>query len=419
MKPYKLSNVAVALEHEFAMAIRKQVMWGFAFDKNKAVQLYAKLSGKRAELDEKLQDSFPPIYLEPGHPDGLKTKTKCIVFNPNSRKHIAERFIEMGWNPSKFTPEGKPQIDESVLSSMINPEAKLLNEYLLVSKRISQLAEAKGAWMKLERNGRLFGDVLTNATLAGRCSHRSPNLAQVPGVGSPYGKECRELFTTTYPDWKLIGIDFSGLELRVCASYTEPYDDGELVHEVCEGDIHTVNQETLGLPSRDAAKTYIYAMLYGSGDERLGSIVGGGAVEGRELKRRFFARWSGIAKLQTKLDKTIKSRGYLTGLDGRILPIRSKHAQLNTLLQSGGAVLMKAFNVALQRRLHAEGYIFGTDYAQCASIHDEVQLESRETVSKAISEIALDEISKSGAGFIFRCPLKGSIAIGNNWSETH
>ena len=326
--------------------------------------------------------------------------------------------MEKGWAPERFTPEGKPQIDESVLSEMKYPEAKLLNTYLMVAKRISQIAEADGSWLKLERGGRLFGDVLTNATLTGRCSHRSPNMAQVPNLGSPYGKECRSLFVPTYPDWRLIGVDFAGLEIRVCASYTAPLDNGELMKEVCEGDIHTANQGALGLPSRDAAKTYLYATLYGAGDDRLGSIVGKGAAAGRKLKAQFFERWPGIAKLQRKIDKTLEQRGYLTGLDGRILPVRS-HASLNTLLQSGGAVLMKQFTVALHSRLEAEGYKFGQHWAQVAHIHDEVQLESKEDLSKTISEIAVGEIQESGAAFTFRCPLVGEANIGNNWAETH
>jgi len=418
MKPYKLTQQSVELEHEFAMVMRKQVMWGFAFDKNEAIQLYASLASRRSQLDEELQEVFPPIRLEAGHPDGLKTKPKIITFNPGSRKHIAERFIAKGWEPKRFTPEGKPQIDEAVLSSIPFPEAALLNEYLMVAKRISQLAEADGAWIKLERRGRIFGDVLTNATITGRCSHRSPNMAQVPNLSSPYGKECRSLFVTTFPDWSLIGIDFSGLEIRVCASYTAPYDKGELIREVCEGDIHTENQKALSLPSRDVAKTYLYATLYNAGDAKLGSIVGGGQAEGRRLKKRFFERWPGIAKLKHRIDQTIKQRGYLTGLDGRILPVRS-HASLNTLLQSGGAVLMKQFTLSLHRRLGAEGYKFGSDYAQVAHIHDEVQLECKAEIKETLAEISLGTLSESGTNFPFKCPLAGEAKFGSNWAETH
>ena len=416
--PYKLSPQSVALEHEFAMYMQRQIRWGFAFNKNAAIQLYAALSERRMELAEKLQDVFPPIVLGPGHPDGLKRKCKIIIFNPNSRKHIADRFIAQGWSPTKFTPEGKPQIDEAVLAGIRFPPAKLLNEYLMVAKRISQVAEADGAWLKLERGGRIFGDVLTNATITGRCAHRSPNMAQVPNLGSPYGRECRSLFVPTRPDWTLIGVDFSGLEMRVCASYTNAYDRGELVREVCEGDIHSANQTALSLPSRAVAKTYLYATLYGAGDAKLGSIVGGGQAEGRRLKKQFLERWPGIAKLRHKLDQTIKTRGYLTGLDGRILPVRS-HASLNTLLQSGGAILMKAFTTNLHRKMDSDGFIYGEDWAQVAHIHDEVQLESKAKLHESIQNIALRTLSECGAGFQFHCPLQGEAKAGATWADTH
>jgi len=418
MNPYKLTPQSVALEHEFAVYMQRQIKWGFAFDKNAAIQLYASLSEKRSVLDEALQEVFPPIHLDPGHPDGLKTKVKTITFNPGSRKHIADRFIAQGWTPTKFTPEGRPQIDEPVLAGLEYPEAKLLNEYLMIAKRISQLAEADGSWIKLERDGRIFGDVLTNATITGRCSHRSPNIAQIPNLGSPYGRECRSLFVTTYPDWTLVGIDFSALEIRVCASYTSPYDNGELIKEACDGDIHSENQKALNLPTRDDAKTYLYATLYGAGDEKLGSIVGEGQAVGRRLKKRFLERWPGIAKLKHRIDQTLKERGYLTGLDGRILPVRS-HASLNTLLQSGGAVLMKAFTVALHRRLDAEGYQYGQDWAQVAHIHDEVQIECKESLQEPIAEIALGTLSECGANFRFNCPLKGEASFGRTWADTH
>ena len=192
----------------------------------------------------------------------------------------------------------------------------------------------------------------------------------------------------------------------MCASYTAAYDKGELIEEVCEGDIHTENQKAMNLPSRDIAKTYLYATLYNAGDEKLGSIVGGGQAVGRRLKKRFLERWPGIAKLKHRIEETIKERGYLTGLDGRILPVRS-HASLNTLLQSGGAVLMKQFTVALHRQLDAEGYRFGTDYAQVAHIHDEVQFECKSEISKTLAEIALRTLSECGADFRFKCTLAG------------
>lgn len=62
-------------------------------------------------------------------------KTKLVKFNPSSRQHIANRLITLhGWKPKEFTPTGTPMIDEDILSNLPYPEAKLLNEYLLIEK---------------------------------------------------------------------------------------------------------------------------------------------------------------------------------------------------------------------------------------------------------------------------------------------
>ena len=419
MKPYKLSEQAVQLEHDFALYIRRQIQWGFKFDVPAAAQLYATLSARREQLNQGLQKLFPPIILPPGHPKGLKTKQKTIVFNPGSRKHISDRFIEKGWKPEKLTNEGRPQIDEAILKEIGTPEAESLNEYLLVSKRISQLAEGDTAWIKLEKHGRMHGDVLTNSCITGRCSHRRPNMSAVPNLGSVYGEECRSLFTATSDDWDLVGIDFSGLEMRVCAHYTSGFDGGDLVKEVCDGDLHSANAKALGV-DRPTAKTWLYASLYGAGEARLGGIVGGTPSDGRKTKQKFYSRWPGIAELNDKIKHTIKHRGYLTGLDGRILPIRGKEfAAINTLFQAGGSTLVKNFTVALANRLVDEGLKYGTDWAACNHVHDEVQIETRKSLSPTVEEIAASEISKCGADFQFRCPLEGSISIGRNWAETH
>src|SRR5690606_31621074 len=185
----------------------------------------------------------------------------------NSRTHIYKRLKDKyNWKPKEFTEKGTPKVSEEVLESLPYPEAELLNEYLMIQKRISQLAEGHSAWLKMVRpDGRIYGSVITNGAVTGRMTHNSPNLAQVPAVNVPYGKECRSLFTVP-DDRVLVGADASGLELRCLAHYMARFDKGAYARELLEGDIHTANQKAAGLPTRDNAKTFIYAFLYGAGD---------------------------------------------------------------------------------------------------------------------------------------------------------
>jgi DNA polymerase I len=427
----KPSAESVRLEHEFAAVIRMQERQGFNFDVKKAEQLLATLQGRHAELNDSLQNLFEPWEVRElfipkvnnktrGYVKGVPTyKSKTIIFNPSSRDHIADRLQQVrGWVPQDYTANGKPKVDEEVLGGLEYPEAKLLTEYLLIDKRIGQLATGQNAWLKLEKNGKIHGQVNTNGAATGRCTHNKPNIAQVPSVGAAYGTDCRALFHA--PDgYSLVGADLSGLELRCLAHYMAPFDNGEYADVVVNGDVHTKNQIAAGLPTRNNAKTFIYGFLYGAGPAKIGSIVGGSEKEGRKLINSFMKQTPAIKKLREAVAAAVKQNGHLKGLDGRILPIRSEHAALNTLLQSAGAILSKEATVILHQILTTKGYVFGVDYAQVAHVHDEVQLIARKEIADEVGRAAVESFQRAGDYYKFKCPITGEYKVGNNWADTH
>lgn len=113
------------------------------------------------------------------------------------------------------------------------------------------------------------------------------------------------------------------------------------------------------------------------------------------------------------------ARGYLKGLDGRQMPIRSKHAALNTLLQGGGAVVMKKALVLFDEAMAEAGHVMGVDFALLANVHDEFQVECRPEIAEEVGKIAAESIRLAGVAFGLKCPLAGSFDIGRNWKETH
>ena len=409
----KPTKTAVRIEHDFARIIRMMSESGFGFNRKAAEELAQQLTVRREELRAELVAAFPPTRVE------MKTKIKEIPFNPGSRLDIARGLTRLhGWQPKDFTPDGRPKIDESVLSSMDYTEAKLLLEYLTVAKRLGQLAEGKEAWLTLERHGRIHGSVNTNGTVTGRCTHSRPNIAQVPGNRSPYGKECRSLFVPKH-GWVLVGADASGLELRCLAHYMAPYDGGAYATEILEGDIHTANQKAAGLDTRDQAKLFIYAFLYGAGDEKIGTIVGGGSKEGKRLKKQFLDRTPALKILREKVAAAAKERGFLVGLDGRRLPVRSAHSALNTLLQSAGAVIMKQATIILHRELESANIQWGRYWRLVAHVHDEVQIECDAGVASEVGVVAVSSIREAGTALQFKCRLDGDWRSGGSWAETH
>jgi DNA polymerase I-like protein with 3'-5' exonuclease and polymerase domains len=496
------SDRSVLLEMDVARILARQERWGFAFDTKKAEKLYVKLVAERDKLERSLKETFGtwlasngqvtptkdrsvqqkdlppigwvktrggqslklgkdgnpiPIYPKAHYEAGAPyTKVKTVEFNPGSRQHIAERLKKLyGWRPMEFTDSGEPKVDETVLSQLPWPEARLLTEYLTVAKRIGQIAEGKQAWLKKEKDGRIFGGVITLGAVTRRMTHSNPNIAQVPKVKSDddgnvlwgyiggYGADCRELFTST-AGFVLVGCDADALELRCLAGYMARYDGGAYIDTILKGkksegtDMHTVNARALGLDpmkaytvegktvsGREIAKVWFYAFIYGAGDYKLGTILG---VTGSEKKIRdagtaskaaFMRNLPALGKLVEQVKKRASKRKFLFALDGGKLKVRKAHAALNTLLQSAGAIIMKVALVILDADLQAAGLVPGVDYEFCANVHDEWQIDTRPEHVETVKRLAEDSIRKAGDDLEFKCPLAGNADAGSNWKETH
>jgi DNA polymerase I-like protein with 3'-5' exonuclease and polymerase domains len=399
---------AVELEHQVQIVISGQERHGFKLDIPHANKLLIELSTRMNEIKTHMQELFPPIVTERySEKTGKRLKDHVEEFNVGSRKQIAKRLETLGAKFTKVTEKGNPIVDESTLSEIDLPEAKLIAEYLMLQKRVAQV----DSWINaVKDDGRVHGRVITNGAVTGRMTHLSPNMAQIPAKGKPFGEECRQCWTVD-PGYKLVGADASGLELRMLAHYMG---DPGYTKEVLEGDIHTANQKAAGLPTRNNAKTFIYAFLYGAGPAKIGSIVGGSAKEGQSLIASFLRNTPALSKLREKVDQSI-DKGWLRGLDGRRIFIRSGHAALNSLLQGAGSIVMKQAQVNLAKSLREEKL----DAKFCATVHDEWQIEVKEDQAERAGQLAVQAIVKAGEDLNLKCPLDGEYNVGNNWADTH
>ena len=397
------------LEQEVQRIIYKQEQNGFKLDERKAIELQAELTSKLVNIEASLQSIFPTKTTERySEKTGKRVTDKVEVFNPGSRKQIGERLIEKGWKPKVFTEKGQPKVDETTLEGVDIPEAKAIAEYLMLQKRISQIK----SWLKeMKEDGRVHGRVITNGAVTGRMTHMNPNMAQVPNSSAVYGHECRDLWTVE-KGYKLVGIDASGLELRMLAHYME---DEDYTNEVVSGDVHTANQIAAGLENRNQAKTFIYAFLYGAGATKIGKITGGGEAEGKKLIDRFLSNTPKLKRLRETVSRTVQKQGTLPSLDGRRLQVRSDHAALNTLLQGAGAVVMKQALVILNDKLSK----LGVDYKFVANVHDEWQIEVEEGYEDLVGKLGVKSIEDAGRKLNMKCPLTGEYRTGNTWKETH
>ena len=399
---------SIKLEHQVQYAVQQQERNGWVLDQQLAHELLATFKERMNEIEEELQEKFPPIVHERySEKTGKRLKDRVEIFNVGSRQQIARRLSTLGVVFDKVTEKGNPIVDEAVLDTIDLPEAKSISEYLMLQKRYAQVH----SWLEhVQEDGRVHGRVISNGAVTGRMTHQSPNMAQVPASHSLYGHECRSCWTVPVGK-KLVGFDASGLELRMLAHYM---DDKEFTNVLLTEDIHTRNQMAAGLETRPQAKTFIYAFLYGAGDAKIGTIVGGSAKDGAELKRRFLSNTPALESLRERVTRA-SGRGYLTGLDGRRLRVRSEHAALNTLLQAAGAIVMKKALVILDDYATQ----WKLDYKFIGNIHDEVQSEVAADQAEKYGWLAVECLKAAGVEYDLRCPLDGEYKVGTTWAETH
>ena len=396
------SEKAITDEHRMQRLASHVEENGFAFDKKLAHKMYSKLLLEQEEIVVQMQDTFEPEVIQ------LKTKTKLKPFNPASRKQIGERLIEKGWKPRGFTPTGQPKVDESTLEDCDIPEAQILARYFMLQKRTAMI----DSWLKsCGEEDRVHCQYRTLGAITNRMSCINPNLQQIPSLRKPFGLECRQMWKSDYGN-VLIDTDAAGLELRVLAHYM---DDAEYTTEILNGDIHTANQNMAGLDTRDQAKTFIYALLYGAGDAKIGSVVNGTAKDGKALRERFLSNLPSFSRLREAVVHKGTTEGRLRAIDGRQLVVRHPHASINTLIQGSSAVLMKKWFMNTAATMKARK----TGAKLVAMVHDEMVIECGKESIDSVSDCVKIAISQVNQEYNLRCKLDCDVQIGNNWSEIH
>lgn len=419
---------SIKLEHECARIMAQQEQLGWPFDVAAAERLEGELRGEADKLADAMRATFPYVAGKETVPKRLNRVkgyykdcpfTKLVEFNPTSRDHIAWAFKTWrNWQPEEFTETGRPKIDESVLLAMDTEESKTFARLLELQKAIGQLSEGKNAWLKqVTKEGRIH-HACQLATNTGRNAHSRPNLGQVSS-----DPRCRALFGPG-PGMVQVGADASGLELRMLGHYLAFFDGGRFADIVVNGDIHQINADAVGV-SRKAVKSITYCFIYGGGDEKLGMttdpLLKGDKAKrlGKEIRRKFTEAIPGLDQLLKAVAK--KAEGdVLKGLDGR--PIRlqgKKHAALNYLLQSAGAIVCKSWVVETHHCISNEGLVLGVDYQPLGFIHDEQQLSVAPPHVPLVESILINTMPQIGEDLGLRVPLAAEAKHGTTWADCH
>jgi|TARA_R100000084_G_scaffold88280_1_gene42480 DNA polymerase I-like protein with 3'-5' exonuclease and polymerase domains len=415
----------VTFEHQIAELLNKQEEHGWAFDERAAWELASSFRKELEETKQILRDRHPYVKGEEKTPKrNNKTQgyvlgatfTRLKELNPSSRDHISWILQTFhGWNPTKLTNTGKPIVDEITLKEAVSDGITIAGDFLKllnITKILGMISEGANAWLKLCTKSRIHHYCSTGAATF-RCSHRNPNLAQVPS-----NERIRALFIPT-PGQVMVGADLSGVELRMLSHFLSRYDSGRYAEILLNGDIHQVNADKVGV-SRSQVKTITYAFLYGAGDEKIGhsydKLLSSKAAKkkGKEIKEAYIDAIEGLRDLLVAIKKAAE-RGYIKALDGRKIKVDSPHKALNFCLQGNSAILAKRWMLINHETVKSTQLCA----SQLAFIHDELQFECSPEHADDLCSSLVFSAAAAGEFYKLRCPIAAEAKTGTSWGETH
>jgi DNA polymerase-1 len=452
---------------------------GFPFDIEQARRLATELSEKVKVLEQgfsnipgnlSIDRQFTPALTKNGTfngnqfkfvkngdlthftPDELITIFSLSPFNPRSSRDRVSFLNAAGWKPTEKTKghtealrdrknlektvEGREKLANyalmgwkcseenlATLPSTAPDSAKSFVEYLLLTSRLEDIQEWTGLYNP--ETGRIHGSYRSIGGWTQRKAHTAPNMANIPalinrkGAKQPYGAEFRSLWTAG--GGFLTGTDAAGVQLRVFAHIVQ---DKRLIEAIEKGkkedgtDIHTLNKQILGslCNSRETAKTYIYALLLNAGLAKQAEILQCNTKQAAEGLKRILEFYPGWAHFKEVTAPEEASKGYITGLDGRLVKVPDLHRVLAGHLQNGESVIMKTACELWHGYLEDEGLMFEF----CNDVHDEFQtLSGTEEEAHKIGKLQCKSIEEAGKLLKMRIALEGEYKVGRNWKETH
>ncbi len=346
-----------------------------------------------------------------------------VEFNINSPKQLGDILFEkLGLKGSKKTKTGY-STNEMVLNKLKDEHEiiPLLLNYRELFKLQSTYIEPLLLLAKKEEDNRIYTSFLQNGTATGRLSSKNPNLQNIP-VRSEIGNQIRSAFIPK-DGYSLVGIDYSQIELRLLAHFSE---DSALVEAFNNNeDIHSrtaveIFGEEKAKENRNIAKSINFGLLYGMGSKKLGDTLGIAPKEAKVYIESYFKAFTNVKEYLKSIEEGALEKGFVKTLIGRkrLFDFDSANGMqkaaylresVNTLFQGSAADLIKLSMIEIYKKYNENNNI-----NMLLQIHDELIFEIK---NDHIDEISKDIIKIMENIYKLKVPLKVSCCIGSSWQE--
>lgn len=333
------------------------------------------------------------------------------IGNTNTVKNY---LYKIGWKPDEWNWKNVDgqfiKTTAKLTDTSLEPLGeigKALSTYYTLRSRKSII---EGWFDYIDKNDRLHGDVFNIGTPTFRQTHKI--IANLPSAKATYGAEVRSLFIAE-KGYTLVSADSAACQLRLLAHFMK---DDNFTKELMTGDIHQINADILNC-TRNEAKRFIFAYLYGAGAQKLSGYIGKTVAETKTSVAKYKRSFPKLVALTKKLNDIVEHQGFIIGLDDRPIMLGSdeRHKALNYLIQGAEAVVMK-YTVNL---IHEKLEKASIDSKILLFYHDEVTYEVKEDQAEKAKEIIIEcfnEAPKAVGVDLMSC---GDCKIGQDYYEVH
>ena len=412
--------------------LREQGLWDLYWDLERPlIPLLAEMeqTGIRVDADElhrQSKDLTQRLDQLMGEIHGLAGRP----FNIDSPKQLQVVLFEELKLPIKRKTKTGASTDQEVLEELapLHPLPARITEHRHLTKLKGTYLDALPQLVHA-RTGRIHTSFNQVVAATGRLSSSDPNLQNIP-IRTPEGERIRRAFIPAESSWKLLCADYSQIELRVLAHFSQ---DQELIAAFAQGiDIHTavasqvfsVDRDAVTSDQRRMAKAVNFGVIYGQSPFGLAAALGIPQDEAARFINGYFAKYAGVAQFIEATLTEVQCVGRATTILGRrrpiegIRPVRTgnlnmpERTAVNTVIQGSAADLIKRAMLAVSRRLLREKH----PGRMLLQIHDELVLEAPESDIASLIELVRHEMQHA---MELSVPLVVDVSVGDNWLETH
>jgi DNA polymerase-1 len=386
-----------------------------------------RLAELSARYGERLMELEQEIEELAGHP-----------LNIGSPKQLAEvLFKELGLPVVKKTKTGA-STDADVLEQLAesHPLPAKIVEYRQYAKLKNTYVDALPE-MILPETGRVHASFNQVVAATGRLSSSDPNLQNIP-IRTDEGREIRSAFIAGPDGWKLLAADYSQIELRILAHYSQDesmcaaFDRDEDIHSLVASQVFGVPLGEVTSAMRRSAKAVNFGVIYGQSPFGLAKGLGISQEEAAKFIDGYFATYRGVANFMLRTLEDCRRKGYVSTILGRRRAIQGvrpsdkltlgtdhpsqrpltlpERTAVNSVIQGSAADLIKLAMIAVWRRLREEKL----DAKMILHIHDELVFEVSPEHIDRLAILVRDEMQSVMS---LRVPLKVDVKTGDNWAE--